>query len=212
MGEEKAPAEGETRRDRRIQRQRQDIMDAAASLFAEKGYAATTTKDIARSADIGESTLYSYFAGKREILLAILDHQASQIDDILASITTLGDVQSYIDALDRLLERLFARVDYTRALIAEAWVNTGILNEYVLGRAARMNQFLEALVNEKIRAGVLRPVDARLAAQLIIATCISAMLPVLRGIQPPPDAAGRKYLAEMIIRLILDGIAIHPAG
>ena len=149
MGEEKTPPEGETRRDRRIHRQRQDIMDAAAGLFAEKGYAATTTKDIALAADIGESTLYSYFPGKREILLAILDQQASQVDEILASITALGDYQSYVDALDRLMERLLARVDYTRALIAEAWVNTGILNQYVLGRAARITQFLENLIEKR---------------------------------------------------------------
>ncbi len=211
MGEEKTPREGETRRDRRIHRQQQDIMDAAAGLFAEKGYSAATTKDIAQAADIGESTLYSYFPGKREILLAILDQQASQVDEILTSITALGDYQSYVEVLDRLMERLLARVDYTRALIAEAWVNNGVLNEYVISRAARVTQFLETILNEKIRAGELRPVDPRLAAQMIIATFISALLPVLRGIQPPPDPVQRKHLAEMIIRLILDGIAFHPA-
>ena len=59
------------RRRRRIARRRQKILSAAAQIFAEKGYANTSTKEIAFQADMGESTLYNYFDSKRDILLAI---------------------------------------------------------------------------------------------------------------------------------------------
>ncbi len=67
-----SPAAAETRRDRRIKRQRQEITDAAARLFASQGYGATTTRDIAQAVDMGESTLYGYFSSKQDILVAIL--------------------------------------------------------------------------------------------------------------------------------------------
>ena len=70
------PLKEQTRRERRIERQRKIIMDAAAELFAQKGYMATTTKDIADAVDIGESTLYGYFSSKKEVLQAILSQQA----------------------------------------------------------------------------------------------------------------------------------------
>ena len=41
------PVKEQTRRERRIARQRKTIMDAAAELFAQRGFRATTTRDIA---------------------------------------------------------------------------------------------------------------------------------------------------------------------
>ncbi len=202
--------EGETRRDRRIQRQRQDITDAAARLFANNGYAATTTKDIAAAADIGESTLYSYFPGKREILLAILEQHSRRLDEILSPLTTLDDAASYVDRLDRLMESLLEKLDYTRALLIEAWVDRGVLDEFVISRANQITGLIEATLVDKIHTGDVRPVDPHLTARTIVATFIGALLPVLRGIEPPPDPAQRRALSETIIRLILDGIAIHP--
>jgi AcrR family transcriptional regulator len=46
-----------SRRARRILKKRGEILDAATHVFSEKGYASTTTKEIAEKADMGESTL-----------------------------------------------------------------------------------------------------------------------------------------------------------
>ena len=212
MAAEKAGPEGETRRDRRIQRQRQDITDAAARLFANNGYAATTTKDIAAAADIGESTLYSYFPGKREIMLAILEQRAVQLDEILSPLTTLDDAASYVDLLDRLMGTLLEKIDYTRALLIEAWVDRGVLDEFVTGRANQITGLIETTLVNRIRTGDVRPIDPHLAARTIVATFIGALLPVLRGIEPPPDPERRRVLSETIIHLILDGIAVHTVS
>jgi len=210
MAERLTSMTGETRRERRIQRQRQDIMDAAANLFAANGYASTTTKDIAAAVDIGESTLYGYFPGKREILLAILNEQSRRIDSILASVSNLDGYQSYVDIVDLLMETLLSKVDYTRALIGEAWINDRVLNEYVIARAQVLTQFLEAFITSRIEADDFRPVEPRLTARIIHATFIGALLPVLRGMQPPPEAMQRHALAESVVQIISDGISLHP--
>jgi AcrR family transcriptional regulator len=211
MAGEKPVGDSETRRGRRIQRQRQDIADAAARLFANNGYAATTTKDIAAAADIGESTLYSYFPGKREILLAIVEQRGRSVDEILAPLTSLGDNASYVDLLDALMESLLEKLDYTRALLAEAWVDRGVLDEYVLGRTSQITQIIETTLVNKMQSGDVRPVDPHLTARTIVGTFLAALIPVLRGIEPPPEPAKRRALAEAIIHLILYGIAVHPA-
>jgi AcrR family transcriptional regulator len=51
---------------------REEILDAAAELFALQGLAATTTRQIADSVGIRQASLYYYFAGKDEILLELL--------------------------------------------------------------------------------------------------------------------------------------------
>lgn len=47
---------------------RERILEAAQHLFATQGFAATTTRDIARDAEIGVGTLFNYFPRKESIL------------------------------------------------------------------------------------------------------------------------------------------------
>ena len=52
---------------------RKQILDAATQVFAEKGFHRATVKEIARVAGIADGTIYTYFASKDEVLLAVLD-------------------------------------------------------------------------------------------------------------------------------------------
>lgn len=48
------------------------IINATMSLIMEKGYTATTTKDIAKRAEINECTIFRKFKGKKEIIIAAM--------------------------------------------------------------------------------------------------------------------------------------------
>jgi AcrR family transcriptional regulator len=62
------------RRPRRPAAERQQqILAAARTLFAERGYHATTTRDLAAAADINDALLYRYFPDKHAILVALTD-------------------------------------------------------------------------------------------------------------------------------------------
>lgn len=49
------------------------IIHAAMNLVMEKGYTATTTKDIARAAGVNECTIFRKFKGKKEIILSAME-------------------------------------------------------------------------------------------------------------------------------------------
>ncbi|MET1037604.1 MAG: TetR/AcrR family transcriptional regulator [Aeromicrobium sp.] len=66
----------------------QDILVAAAALFCKVGYGSTSTHAIARAAGISQASMYHYFAGKHEILLALL------LDTVRPSVTVAGDLES----------------------------------------------------------------------------------------------------------------------
>ncbi|MGH3975852.1 MAG: TetR/AcrR family transcriptional regulator [Pseudonocardiaceae bacterium] len=51
---------------------REEILDRAARFFTTKGYAATSTRDIAEACGIRQASLYYYFAGKHEVLADLL--------------------------------------------------------------------------------------------------------------------------------------------
>jgi len=52
---------------------RQRIIDSARILIAEEGYQKTTVAHIAKHAGIAEATIYDYFQGKEDLMLAIPD-------------------------------------------------------------------------------------------------------------------------------------------
>jgi AcrR family transcriptional regulator len=198
-----------TRRERRIQRQRKAILDAAAELFAQKGYIATTTKDIARAVDAGESTLYGYFSSKQEILQEILTQQAEMVDSLLVHLNELQGLESFVDLVDLLLERLLTWAVYNRVVIAEAWINDEILLGYVVVHWQPLMERLEHFIAARIATGVFRPIDPAFGARMMIAAFVASILPVLRGVEPSPTPEQRHQLATAIVELINNGFHVQ---
>jgi AcrR family transcriptional regulator len=52
---------------------RQDLLDAAAELFTERGYTATSTRAVAELAGLRQASLYHYFGGKEDVLAELLE-------------------------------------------------------------------------------------------------------------------------------------------
>ncbi|MGA2110905.1 MAG: TetR/AcrR family transcriptional regulator [Anaerolineales bacterium] len=209
MSPEPADPAGSSRRERHVLRQRKEIMDAAARLFAERGYAGSTTKDIAVAADIGESTLYGYFPSKREVLVAILSEKAQQVDSAFSETLGLSDRKALVGLADTVMNTVLTNVVYTRTLIGEAWVDDDILHNYVVSRTNRITKYLKDLISAGVSAGTFRPIDPGMGARIVVATFIGALLPVLRGIEPPPSPEGRRALAETVVSLLLDGAIVR---
>ena len=92
-----------SRRDRRIERRQDEILQAAASVFAAKGYAQATTREIAAAADIAEGSLYNYFASKRDILVAIISRSPSPVDRLWAEAENLVDRGGFIGLVEQAL-------------------------------------------------------------------------------------------------------------
>jgi AcrR family transcriptional regulator len=65
------------------------LVDAACTVFAEKGYASTRVADIAERAGVGKGTVYEYFCSKEELLFAVFELIHAEIslrmDDALAA-------------------------------------------------------------------------------------------------------------------------------
>src|SRR5260221_7083408 len=56
-----------------VEDRREQIIDAAMRVFAEKGFGKATNKDIAREADITPGLIYYYFESKEALLKAIIE-------------------------------------------------------------------------------------------------------------------------------------------
>ena len=75
-----------------VQTRRQELLSIAAELFAERGYKATTVRDIADAAGILSGSLYHHFATKEAMVDELLDSFQTQLfrryDAVVGSIRT----------------------------------------------------------------------------------------------------------------------------
>jgi len=76
-------ARGRGRRLTGVQRRRQ-LFDVALSLFAERGYAATTMDDIAETAGVTKPLVYQHFESKRALYLEIANDISAQLIDAIS--------------------------------------------------------------------------------------------------------------------------------
>jgi AcrR family transcriptional regulator len=90
-------------RERKKQRTREQIIEAAMGLFAERGYHATTIADIAETADVSPRTFFSYFPSKEAVVFhnvdRDLDSLAAALRDRLAGETAFDALRRWIDAM-----------------------------------------------------------------------------------------------------------------
>jgi AcrR family transcriptional regulator len=88
-------------RERKKQRTREQIVDAAFDLFAERGFQATTVAEIAAAADIAPRTFFAYFPSKEDVVFFDFD---GMFESVRATIQERPEGEGAIDALRRWLE------------------------------------------------------------------------------------------------------------
>lgn len=104
-----------SRRERRRLEHLRRIREAARSLFAEKGFDHTTTREIAERADIGTGTLFLFVKDKRELLLLVhADRFEAALDRAWRDLPS--PATGLVDQLLFVFERLFRLHDEDLAL------------------------------------------------------------------------------------------------
>lgn len=166
-----APREAKTKlREQKKQRARSDILAAANTLIARKGYADTTMREIADAANVSYQTLYNYFPSKAQIVRAMLTDVA-QVDARLTKL--LGGSAPLIAKLHGMVKHYFDLVAHRERALWREIVLEVIRHapEYLALRALKIDAsylVLRGLLNEAQDAGELDPyVDTDLLAQTL---------------------------------------------
>jgi TetR/AcrR family transcriptional regulator, repressor for neighboring sulfatase len=163
------------------------ILESAADLFAERGPAATSTRDIATAAGVNQALIFRHLGNKQQLVGAVLDHLAS---------TLAAARQDQADQAETM-----AHVQRQWRVIARA-----LLDGYPVGQLQQRFPGAEELVDQIRRAGGDEN-DARLAAANIIALHLGWQLfgPFVSsstGIDSLPESRIRQAVTEASRTLI----------
>ena len=187
---------------------RQAIEDVASDLFRERGYAATSIRDIARALSVQGASLYAHVTSKEDVLWGIVDRAASRFEseadraELEAERRRPGDPAEAIAALIRAhVEVLTGDVDEAGVFVHE-WRALGPERRAVIlaRRDAYEARFRRRIV-EGTSLGIFAITDPGLAA--------STLLSALNGVATWYDPAGRlpadriaDHLVDLSMRML----------
>ncbi|MCB0327466.1 MAG: helix-turn-helix transcriptional regulator, partial [Bdellovibrionales bacterium] len=91
---------------------KQRILDSAASLFSQKGFASTSVRDIAQLAHVNVSSINYYFDSKENLLFTLLAKALHCLDDQMNAID-FDKVKDFSDLVDKMYLTLKQNHDMT---------------------------------------------------------------------------------------------------
>jgi TetR/AcrR family transcriptional regulator, regulator of cefoperazone and chloramphenicol sensitivity len=146
------------------------LIDAANAIFAERGYDCATTREIAERAGCAEGLIHRYFAGKRGLLLAILQHKGQEVSREWSA--TLPDRESVHEEIEALLlydiDSKVERSNFLRICVSQAAIDPEIGAAVRDGVRAAQLRFVIAKLQKHREAGHIRPdVDIEAVATAI---------------------------------------------
>ncbi len=182
--------------------QRDHLIDTALELFAQKGYDATTIKQIAIAAGVAVGLLYHYFPSKSEVLRAVWERHSflpelrallvMEHDEVAAQV--LQEVANNFSAMLDRKESLF------RLMVRESQSNPEVAAclQFIVGEGvAALGAYLET----RVQLGELRSHDTTLTARTLLGTVFLTHLARL------PSRPWSRLVAQL-----LHGISTHEIG
>ena len=193
-----------------ITARRNQILDAATTVFAEKGFHRATIKDIARAAGIADGTIYTYFSSKTEVLLGILNRLNESTErEMQFALGSEQDVRAFFKAYVRQrISLIWPNAEVFRAVLPEMLVNAELRDLYYQQVLVPTFRVAEHYFLAQMEEGQLRNVDVPLAVRAIAGTVFGLLMTQLLGDEL--IAARWEELPEVLTTLMFDGL--KPAG
>jgi AcrR family transcriptional regulator len=192
-------------RERKKQRTREQIIEAAMGLFAERGYHATTIADIAEAADVSPRTFFSYFPSKEAVVFHNVDRD---LDSLAAALQDRLPGESAFDALRRWIDAMFERWagEEDEALLRKRLCreDEGLAN-FQGGMMARIHDLLLGA----IAADLDEPPDA-LRPRLVAAAALAALTALDSSVRVEGDQSAPVGKTEALA--VLDDAMVFLRG
>lgn len=162
-----------------VAERRHEIFHKVVNIFIKKGFQETSMREIAEAAGLGKSTLYDYFKTKDDILIYFFE---DQLNDITQEAQKIGLKNLPADKrLRQIMKTYIDNMQANKSLFLRLSQESQRLKfesrEQIHKKRHAFQDLVRALIEEGIREGVFRNVNALLGARLLI----SAVGPVIFG-------------------------------
>jgi AcrR family transcriptional regulator len=186
---------------RRAERRRDEIVQTAIRLFSEKGYNATSTKDIGDEIGLLSGSLYYYINSKEDLLYDILlDLHQFAIREVARIEAEGGDP---LERLRRLVRNHVEQLDVSRTHLFDTEFHhlTGERHDTVLALRREYQNYVVRLIAEAQAEGLC---DADINARLMASSILGFLNSIANWFQP--ERVSIEEMAEVVDRLVVGGL------
>src|SRR5579884_267420 len=197
----------------RWERRYREVLDAAAMIFAEKGYLGASTRDIAARLGIRQASLYYYVPSKEAALAAICELGVKDFIENLRQILAqpIPAAEKLRAAIANHLSPLRARphADYIRVFLRHRHELPDGLRRTVSALARAYHGLVEQLFTEGVASGEFRSdLDPKLATLAMFGLCNS----VIGARTLPRDTSIDQFIDEYARILAQGVVALNSAS
>lgn len=178
------------------------ILGAAAKLFRDRGYEATSLNELAKMLNVSKPTIYYYFASKDEILSSIKEHTHNEIVRMLLEVraSNLRGIDKIAEAMRRYVHIIAS--DYGRVVVL---IHDRALKKKsraaIRDRTEEIDSHLFAIYDETVTQGDIRPVERH-----VMHYTLFGALNWNPNWYNPEGKVPPEKLAELQVALLIDGL------
>ena len=197
-------------RNSRVLRRSDEIIDAAARVFAERGYHGTSTQAIADVLGMRQASLYYYFPSKEAALELVCARGTDGF--VEGAEAVMESPGTPLEKLARLIAAHLAPIDtmsdYVRVFINERRYLPTASRRRIGRKSRRIERFFEHVILAGIADGSIRPsADARLAMLAVLGMCNAVI-----NWREADRARDMQRVAAEFASLIANGLVANGRG
>lgn len=157
---------------------RQEIIEAAAKSFSLFGYKATTMDQVAKIANVGKGTIYTFFANKEELFNAIIKKMIEEMRIEADKVTK--DKESFEEkahaGLMHMLKFRKTHLLYAKLIDEEKELRTPAVAEVLEEIEEAIVSYVEEKIKKAIATGEVKQCDTKLVAYLLFKSYLALVV------------------------------------
>ena len=161
---------------------REQILQTAVTLFSQRGFKGTTTKEIARAAGVSEAMVFRHFENKDALYGAILETKGCQDGvhkfpwegnhELLAAMEAKDDFAVFFNIAFDALNKHEKDVGFMRLLFYSALEEHELAERFFHEFIERIYEFIGGYIEKRQAEGAFREVDPRIAVRALLGMLI----------------------------------------
>lgn len=184
---------------------KQEVLNAATKSFSLYGYKATTMDQVARLANVGKGTIYTFFKNKEELFDEIINKLITDMENAATDAInpTMSFQQNVHNALYKMLEFRLEHQLTIKLFQEERDIGTPIVQEVMQKLEQSILLFMQEKIERAIEKGEIRQCDPEITAFILLKLYIALIFDWEKHRKP----LDKKEISNLFELYILQGLS-----
>lgn len=164
------------RKEREKQERREEIFNAAKTVFAKKGFSQTTMEEVAERAKLSKGAIYLYFKSKEDLLISLIENYLDKLTILIKNIaeSKKSPFEKINNIVMQILSYLQMNKEFTCIFSPERGeflhkMQKKTVRDRTLSKLQNQTMLIAQVIKEGIKLNVFRNIDPYISASAIFA-------------------------------------------